>query len=240
MSRTVVLLAIALFACNTEPSDGSQAGDASRDAGSDAGSDPLAACAALDMPAPRTIGDVVARVDALPEPSIECLVASLPRPLALTASKSATSLQPAADANAPRIFIMLEGLTMSVVGAGDGAHRVELGQWVTPRRTLKGELRWPLTRPLASSTPFEGLVEPGLRTSSCGFCHAGEESSTTTPGAFVSDALAPGIFYDQPIAEVRAIRAACTDQPHCALLRALFDYGEVRQGEFDLTVTRGF
>jgi hypothetical protein len=202
--------------------------------------DPLAACAALELPQPRTIADVVARIDALPEPTIECLVASLPRPLSLVASLGVTSLQPAVDLNTPRIFVLLDGLSLSVVGGGDGAHRIELGQWLTPTRTLKGELRYPITRPLTSESPFQGLIDPGQTLSSCGFCHGGEQAHPTIPGAFVSDALAPAEQYELAIDDVRAIRAACTDEPYCAVLRALFDYGAVRQGAFADEVRRGF
>ncbi|HEX5656416.1 MAG TPA: hypothetical protein VFX59_04440 [Polyangiales bacterium] len=202
--------------------------------------DPLAKCAALELPEPRTIADVVARIDALPEPSIDCLVASLPRPLSLVASLSATSLQPAVNSNTPRIFVMYPGLSLSVVGGGDGENAVEFGEWVTPLRTLKGELRWPITRPLASERPYQGLVDPGQTVSSCGFCHNGEQAHPTIPGAFVSDALAPGGLNELAIADVRAIRASCRDEPYCAILRALFDYGEVKQGSFADGVRRGF
>ena len=46
------------------------------------------------------------------------------------------------------------------------------------------------------------------------------------------------------ITEVSAIRDACDgpdgERPECDMLRALFDYGEVRQGSFDPTIEQGF
>ncbi|HEY6877676.1 MAG TPA: hypothetical protein VI299_06630, partial [Polyangiales bacterium] len=99
---------------------------------------PLAACAAVRLPAPRTIAEVVARIDRLPTPSIACLVASLPRPLSAVASVGASSLQPSVNFDSPRIFILFEGVVLSVTALGDGANAIELGEWVTPTRTLKG------------------------------------------------------------------------------------------------------
>jgi hypothetical protein len=191
---------------------------------------------------PNDIADVVARINSLPEPSIACLVASLPRPLSLVASLGVTSLQPAANSNAPRIFIMLDKLTLSVVAAGDTANRVELGEWVTPQRTLKGELRFPVSLPVASDEPYEGLVDVGQQVSSCGFCHRSEEAHPTIAGAFVSDALQPAQLNELSLADLHMIHAECkvSDGPHCWLLRALFDYGEVRQGAFASEVRRGF
>jgi hypothetical protein len=233
--RFAAAVALSLAACGS-------ADDAERtpDAAVEEVIDPLAACAALELPEPRTIADVVARIDALPEPTIYCLIASLPRPLSLVASLSRTSLQPAVDAYTPRIFVMFEGLSLSVVGGGDGENAVEFGEWVTPLRTLKGELRWPITRPLAVERPYEGLVEPGQTVSSCGFCHNAEDAHPTIPGAFVSDALAPARLNELAIDDVRAIRASCSDEPYCAILRALFDYGQVQQGAFADDVRSGF
>jgi hypothetical protein len=206
----------------------------------DASVDPLARCADLALPAPTGIADMVARIDALPEPTIDCMLVSLPRPLTLTASLSATSLQPAVDSYTPRIFVMFDRFSLSVVGGGDGAHRVEFGEWMTPTRTLKAELRWPLTRPIAASVPYEGLVDPGQTVSSCGFCHTNEAPHPTIADAFVSDALAPGGLNELAIRDLRDIRARCSDEPYCAILKALFDYGEVKQGAFASEVRRGF
>lgn len=210
---------------------------------------PLAACAAVRRPAPHTIADVVAQIDALPAPSIECLVASLPRPLSLVASVGAASLQPSSNFDSPRIFILLEGVTLSVTALGDGASAIELGEWVTPTRTLKGELRFPLSRPVAGHAPYDNLVDPGQSVTSCGFCHPSEEAHATIPGAFVSDALQPAGLNELALDDVEAIHAACeqarvgdakTPGPHCWLLHALFDYGKVRQGLFGNEVRRGF
>lgn len=243
-SPPAIAIAFALAACHSSSGPAGDPGDASfaRDTGTpeDPTVDPLAACAALELAEPRTIDDVVTRIDALPAATIECLVASLPRPLSLVASLSATSLQPAANSNTPRIFVLYDGLLMSVVGGGDGAHRIEFGQWVTETRTLKAEIRYPIARPLAREAPYQGLVDVGQTVSSCGFCHNQEEPHPTIAGAFVSDALAPAGLFELSVADVRAIRAGCTDEPYCAILRALFDYGDVRQGTFPAEVRRGF
>jgi hypothetical protein len=235
-----IVVSVALVACGTSDTPAPEPSRQDAAADVETASDPLAACAALTLPEPRTIEDVVARIDVLPEPTIHCLVASLPRPLSLVASLSATSLQPAVDSNTPRIFVMYDGLSLSVVGGGDGENAVEFGQWVTPTRTLKGEIRWPVMRPVAPERPYQGLVDPGQTVSSCGFCHQSEEAHATIPGAFVSAALAPGGLNELAIEDVRAIRASCSHEPYCAILRALFDYGPVHQGAFADDVQRGF
>lgn len=240
MSRRAFLL-LGLAACGSP--DGAQSSLAPVQGDNQDGGQPAAApdpCALPALPAPRTIEEVLARIDVLAEPTIDCLIRSLPRPLALVASRSGTSLQPAVDANTPRIFVMLDGLSISVVGAGDGANAVEFGQWVTPTRTLKGEIRFPVTRPLAPDEPYRTVINPSFSVSTCGFCHDDEQTHGTVPGAFVSDALAPAAWAELKLDELRAIRARCSDEPYCSILRALFDHGEVKQGAFADGVTEGF
>jgi len=52
-------------------------------------------------------------------------------------------------------------------------------------------------------------------------------------------------YYEKPIAEVRSLRDGCpkrgdASDARCDILRALFDYGEVREGAFDTSVRQGF
>jgi len=209
--------------------------------------DSLAACAAMGGQAPRTIADVVARVNALPPPAtVACLIASLPRPLSLVASTSPSSLQPAGGPQRPRIFVMSDTLTLSVVAGGEAEHLVEFGQWVSPVRTLKGELAFPFERPLADDAPYKHLLEQEGATTACRLCHTGESAHETIPNAFVSEALRVATYYELPIDRLRSVRDSCGGpsgddaSARCAILRALFDHGEVRQGAFDEAVRPGF
>ncbi len=243
----VLTCAISLAACSQEQADGdTDAGAAiAAEAGVGASRAALAACAALGGAVPKSVTEVVDRINVLPTPSIACLVASLPRPLSLVASISPVSAQPSTGFDNPRIFVMLGALTLSVLPADYGADRLEFGEWVTPLRTLKAELHFPVERPVAANKPYEGLAEPGKPYSTCGSCHTAEAQHDTIDGAFVSNALRPGRYADLEISEVRAVRDACDapdggDAPQCELLRALFDYGEVDQGAFDPAVERGF
>jgi hypothetical protein len=242
------LATCSLMACadDASPTEGDRAGDAAvtpADAtvpAADAGR--YARCAADRASEPRSIAEVVDRLNALPEPTIHCLLASLPRPLSLVASVGVTSLQPAAGADSPRIFIMLEKLTLSVVPTGDGADQLEFGEWFDERNTIKAELRFPLARPVAQELPYHDLVSEGQTVSSCGFCHRNEQAHPSIDGAFVSDALRPAPLNELALDDLRAIRIGCelAEGPHCEMLRALFDYGEVQPGAFDRGLTAGF
>lgn len=232
-----------------EPMDASVRADAASSAPSDAASPgesalPLAACAALGGIAPRTIAEAVDRINALPPPaSLPCFIASLPRPLAVVAANSLSSAQPSKGRDNPRIFIVSDTLTMSVVPDGSGSHLLEFGEYVSPVRSTKAELAFPVTRPVDQGAPYRD--PPNERTVSlCGVCHTSQEPHPTIPGAFTSDALRPAHNLEMTVVEAQSARARCdTEQvttPPCELLRALFDYGEVRQGAFDPAIKRGF
>ena len=205
---------------------------------------PLAACAALGGVAPRTIAEAVERINALPAPaSLPCFVASLPRPLTLVAANSLSSAQPSSGRDNPRIFIVSDTMTMSVVPDGIGRNLLEFGEYVGPVRSTKAELAFPLTRPVDHGAPYRD--RPDERTVSlCGVCHTSQEPHPTIPGAFISDALRPAHYYEMTLADVQKARATCdTEQsitPRCEMLRALFDYGEVREGAFNTGIKRGF
>lgn len=199
------------------------------------GKSALAACAA----SPRsvdTIAAVVERAGALPKPaSVACFVASLARPLSIVATKSAASAQPAASAKSPRVFLLTPGLVMSVVFEGDAASMLELGEHVTPERTLKGELAFPITGALAADAPFAHLAQPN-GTTPCGVCHRGESAHPTVARGYVSAAYRPNAGYDVKLAALSAEHDACVASgdasSRCALFHAIFDFGVVREGGF--------
>lgn len=183
------------------------------------------------------IAGAVERLNALPAPvDAACLVASLPRPLEVVATVGTNSAQPAAGADSPRIFALLPGLVLGVVPDGDGADLLEFGEWVTPTRTLKGELAVPVQPPLDADAPF-AHVRLGSPATTCGMCHTVEEAHPTLPGAWVSDALRPTVGSEVTADGLRVLHDDCVDRGdegrRCTLLHALFDFGEVVDGAFD-------
>jgi hypothetical protein len=117
-----------------------------------------------------------------------------------------------------------------------------VGEWVTPVRSTKAELAFPVTRPVQDDEPFRSTVRDAVSVSNCGLCHIDEEAHPTIAGAFVSDALRPAPVYEVSLVDVQRARAACDwgDPPECAMLRSLLDYGPVRQGSFNGSVRPGF
>lgn len=185
---------------------------------------------------PTTIAQTVELINALPRPaSLDCFLESLDRPLRITSTVSTVSLQPADGARSPRVFLFSGDLVMSVAIDGDGKHLLEFGEPVTPTRSLKAEIAFPLTDTLPVEAPFTRVME-GDGTS-CGLCHGSEEPAMNgpVPEAFVSDALR---FRDDELVELDALEAewqACDpdlEPERCARLDAIFGHGEVLDQPF--------
>jgi hypothetical protein len=198
----------------------------------------LTACAAHPS-SPSTIDAAVARLNGLPSGAdVACFVASLQRPLSVVAATSLTSAQPSPDAATPRLFLLLEGLVVTVLPDGDDSHLLELGQWVDGLRTVKGELELPASAPFAADAPYTRIMyQPGM--TKCALCHRGEAASTTVSGGWASDAYQPTNAALTPLSALAAAHDGCTSadtSPRCTFLHALFDFGEVRTGAFDTAV----
>ncbi|MEQ9325591.1 MAG: hypothetical protein RIF41_40875 [Polyangiaceae bacterium] len=204
---------------------------------------PLAACAEV-LSSPTTVLDVVGVIDALPEPTIPCFVASLERPLSVVVSRSQFSAQPAVDVDDPRIFLMRPGLTITIVTAGFGRELLELGEWESPTRTLKAELEFPLTPPVPDEAPFEQVLNTSSTVtgieSGCSVCHAEEQLALELDGVngYSSVALRPLDELVLPLSTLESSRQACADVDRgvrCDMLRAVVDFG-VEEGSFDTAV----
>jgi hypothetical protein len=208
------------------------------DAGGHRASEALRACAVAGSVS--TAPALMQHLNALPHPvSIPCAVASLPRPLAVVATTSLTSAQPAANAKNPRIFVVGPGVVLSVVPDGPGMHLLELGEWVTPLRTLKGELEFPLTQPLTGSEPFTRVMYQTARTT-CGLCHREETPSATVASGYTSLAYRPSPDSTVAVSALQTEHQACIasgeSSERCELFHALFDFGDVVQGAFEQRV----
>jgi hypothetical protein len=182
-------------------------------------------------------------LNALPRPvTVACFLESLERPLYLNATKSFISLQPAVGLKSPRLFLMFEGMSLSVVPEGSGSKLIEFGEFVTPERTLKAEVGTPITAPVQPGDPYRSPISTSPSTSNtrgttCRTCHGQEERAEDIPfaEAFHSLALRPDPRSVVTLESARAERAACPDQDvgeRCAMLRALFDHGEVLPRDF--------
>lgn len=231
MFRLWPLAVVALSCAGASP-----ASDAGHDAGTPHASAALEACAAFaSRGAVSTVFESVERLNALPEPvTPACFVASLPRPIDAVATISVVSAQPAAGRDSPRVFLLLPGLVVSVVPDGDGATLLEFAEWTTPLRTLKGEVKFPLQRPLALDAPLT-RVHSNLGVTTCGLCHRNEVPHDSIDGGFVSDAFRPDPGTLVPIAELAQRHAECPageSTPRCEVLHALFDFGALKQGAF--------
>lgn len=191
--------------------------------------------------APQTIDDAVARLNDLPEASLGCFVASLPRPLRLTATDSQFSAQPSAGVDRPRVFLHTDGLVLSLALGGEGQDLLEFGEWVDETHTVKAELVFPLEVPVTTNDAFVQVARMGREGTTCGSCHSSEIAIAERPGAYSSIALAPGLRNVINIEYLRAVAARCDSvaDPHgCTLLHAIFDYGEVVHEDFDEAVRR--
>lgn len=218
----------------------------------DAGSSPKDASTAIIHPEATTLTKCAAKpggiesivrlvehVNALPAPvDVPCLVASLPRPLALVATSNTLSAQPAASVKSPRVFMLFDKLVVSVVPEGSGAPFAELGEWVTPTRTLKGELAFPVEQALPTETPFV-RIEQSNHTTPCGVCHRNEATHESIAHGYVSSAFRPinGLVKLPALeAEHAACAQAADTSTRCMMFHAIFDFGEVTQGAFSAEV----
>lgn len=200
-------------------------------------SDALRACAQKAGPV-RTIAEATSRFNALaPVSDAACFLATLPRPLSVVATSGLTSAQPAGGKDSPRMFFLMPTLVVSTVPAGEGSRAIEFGEWVTPTRTLKGEIGFPVQAPLAPGAAFEKILFGNDRDrTACATCHRYEERSPTVAGGFVSAAYKPEPGTFVTVAELRRLHDACIDSseasPRCEMFHAVFDFGEVLQGAF--------
>jgi hypothetical protein len=210
------------------PDDASARGDAgAAPMHADAASEDRCVAPAGTSSAPRTIAEVVDRINAMPKPlSLPCLIETLARPLHVYATVSLTSAQPAVDRHSPRVFMFFDGLTMSVVPAGTGSRLLEFGEHRPDARSLKAEIQFPVESELSQAAPFERIIYDDKLTT-CGFCHAAEQIADDVPftRAYVSKALRPRPAERIGLDALQAEAEACDaeQQPErCALLRSLF------------------
>lgn len=196
---------------------------------------------------PASIQATVDLINALPRPvSIPCVMAALPRPLHLVATTSVLSAQPALGHQSPRLFILMNGLSISIVppppldwmsSREPHSHKViEFGEWVDAENTVKGELAFPVEDNLGGDAPYEDLRFNDRRTV-CSFCHANEGlHATTSTISYRSLALRPLPRTLLSLDDVLQQAESCDEDQEperCHFFQALTEYGDILQGAFD-------
>lgn len=188
---------------------------------------------------PKTIYQALELINALPHPvELSCFLESLDRPLAINATSSANSVQPALGKDSPRIFLILnDSLNASLVPGAEPT--LEFGERLAGERiSVKAELLFPIERELAPEDFFNRLApDPatGLTLdegTNCGKCHDNEAPAADYPfrGAFASAMVKPQPFFAVDVDYLRERSKVCdpTSEPErCAVLDALFDHGNV-------------
>ena len=222
------LLATAACSAGDAPAPDAESPDVG-DAGADAAPARLCAPPPGVSGRPNTIAQAVELINALPSPvTLPCFIDALERPLRLSATTGTISAQPAVGERSPRFFIVYGGLIMSFALDGFGHDLLEFGELVTPTRSRKGELAFPVVTPLAPEAPYtKVLFQERTDRTSCALCHGAEEPdpAITFTQAYVSEALRPMPTEVVSIPSMRAERDVCdhdAEPSRCAMLDALF------------------
>jgi hypothetical protein len=199
---------------------------------------PESACASprqISAP-PRSVGEVVDLLNELPKPvTLPCLLSSLPRQLAIQATRSIVSAQPAVGARSPRMFLFFDPLIVSVAPEGQGSNLLELGERRDETHSLKAELEFPITAALDMNAAFDRL-RYNDENSTCDFCHADREPAPEYdhPHAVISSGIRPLPRERVALADLVQETALCDpdrEPERCAMLSALFE-GTAQDGEF--------
>jgi len=188
---------------------------------------------------PRTIAEAVALANALPQPATAaCFLEALDRPLVIEASKSLASAQPAKGARSPRLFLFMgESLVITAALDGEGQHLIEFGETVSPRRSVKGEIAFPLTGSLSDDAPYARVRNPEHgNISTCFVCHDAERDEPGYPGGRSSLIVRPRTKSLVPVQTLATEYAACDwsrEPDRCAMLQAIVLWGPLEHRPFE-------
>jgi hypothetical protein len=193
--------------------------------------------------APTSIDEAVALANSLPSPATaECFIESLDRPLGIEATFSKLSVQPADGERSPRIFVWTsDSLVMTIVLDGPGRNLVEFGQFVSPRRSIKAEIEFPLTHSISPTEPYDRVRnDRHPEITSCLVCHDDERDEPSIPHARSSLAVRPHPNTLVDIGSLATEREQCNwdEEPQrCVYLDALLGRGKVEYRAFDASLS---
>lgn len=188
---------------------------------------------------PQTIAEAIALANALPQPATAaCFLEALDRPLAIEASKSRASAQPADGERSPRVFLFTgDKLVITAAMGGKGRDLIEFGETVAPGRSVKGEIEFPLTRTLTEAAPFDRIRNPEHgNITTCFVCHDSEDDEPGYPNGRSSLIVRPRTKSLVPLTTLQSEFASCdpNEEPErCAMLTALVAWGPLEHRAFD-------
>jgi hypothetical protein len=184
---------------------------------------------------PASIDEVIETIGTLPSPvTLDCFLISLERPLGLELTSNTFSAQPADGEASPRVFLVSDALTMSVVPSGVGRRLLEFGERTPADLSVKAELEFPITLPLDPALPFDRVATPdGPTLTGCGLCHSHE--TEVADGRFASTPLQPRSNTLVQIDTLLTEHELCdpdVEPERCGMLSALLDHGAVYHEPF--------
>lgn len=188
---------------------------------------------------PNTIEEAIALANSLPFPvTAECFVEALDRPLRVEATRSKNSVQPAMGERSPRIFLWTtDALVVALVIDGDKRDLVEFSQFITPTRSVKAELLFPLEAPATVATALDRVRNPEHpKITSCFVCHDNEGDEPTIPGGRSSLALRPRPSSLVDVSTLKREHELCDasrEPDRCRWLEALVSHGPIEHRPFD-------
>ncbi len=188
---------------------------------------------------PQTIAEAIALANSLPQPATAaCFLEALDRPLHLEASKSKASMQPASGARSPRLFIFSgEAMVITAVIDGEGQDLIEFGETVSPGRTIKGELEFPLDATVSDDGAYVRIRNPEHgNITTCFVCHDAERDEPGFPGARSSLAMRPRTKSLVPVQSLRTELERCdwaAEEKRCLMLQAVAGWGPLEHRAFE-------
>ncbi|MBL4686120.1 MAG: hypothetical protein JKY37_16120 [Nannocystaceae bacterium] len=191
---------------------------------------------------PNTIEEAVALANGLPFPvTAECFVEALDRPLRIEATESQASVQPAVGARSPRVFVWsTDALVMAIAIDGPGRNLVEFGQFVSPRRSVKAELEFPLSAPASTAAALQRVRNVEYpRITRCFVCHDSERDESTIPGGRSSLVIRPRPSTLVDIVSLVEQHERCdpkTEPARCRWLEAIASHGPIEHRPFDASL----
>lgn len=186
---------------------------------------------------PKNIEDTINLINALPRPlTMECFLTSLKPPLSVFAVNSTFSAQPAMDQQNPRIFIVRDSFSLSVVPAGVGRNLLEFGEFNGGVESFKGELEFPIT----DTVTIEKIVSHISQTSNistCVTCHSSERLAPyrSLGNLFVSKFVRPSESQRVDQSFLKNQATACNpaiNKLRCEILNAIYVNGQAQDASF--------
>lgn len=178
---------------------------------------------------PTTFEGVAELVNKLPKPlSVNCFLYNYDHPMNIFAVDNELNAQPSGGPDNPRIFIIKNDFTISVVPLGPGKDNVEFSKIVSNGKSVKGDLHFPIEETIEEDTIFSGIVNETNDGTVCRLCH-GQESQYSGL-SYSSNIIPPDeslrITKQDLSEEIKKCRTDETSS-RCAMINYIYSAGEV-------------